>query len=637
MADQVRERIRGLLVKVGDERKKVAGNIKGLVAVLQDDIADHRDTIMISLIECAKFLPTKAGIYGTWLAMMNPHNRVFVAETINGLYGELRYAVCEGNLNVATCLVRTLIECANSGCLSVSSLVTLLGCMIDATTKGGFRQSEVGIYMLLSSIPWFSPALALNDADVSNLIQRALAAASELVSSIDYRRRRDLVSFMAGFPDRLESAITAVEAMRATGWDSLVLIRPYAMEGITLATPSAEFIHTVPSDDDGLFEALTAPKRRFVPQTLISTATASGDDQPLTISDVFLLQEMMDNTVTLFQQSVGECAKSLLRIPVLHSQFEPVLVDVVVSRALSPSELVGIPPAFYYSLLHRCVVLQESVRPHLEAALMLLSQQSLSEESQFALAEMISFLFVNNMKFDRIAELSKSAISKFLMCAIRLTFVNSLQAKLPEQLRGMIPAEPGTGNPFEPSDAYQQVKEVVRIKDGSEFEVVQVIEPMGVEGYMYFVRAFVENGSRTVTHFTRLMELYRNILINRAPSAETRERVILESVFTYWTTSNEFRLEKILEILLKEKAVSAIGIARNMQFEDSQLASYRLATMVTDFAIRQRESLDESTDTQLREVAAEIISRSSEAFSQWFVKKYFRVLSGDVHELLSLF
>ena len=46
-----RDRIKGLLIKVGDERKKVVGNIKGLVSVLQEDIDEHRDTILMSFIE----------------------------------------------------------------------------------------------------------------------------------------------------------------------------------------------------------------------------------------------------------------------------------------------------------------------------------------------------------------------------------------------------------------------------------------------------------------------------------------------------------------------------------------------------------------------------------------------------------
>ncbi len=46
-----KERIRSLLFKVGDVRKKVVGNMRGLVSLLQEDMADHRETILSSFIE----------------------------------------------------------------------------------------------------------------------------------------------------------------------------------------------------------------------------------------------------------------------------------------------------------------------------------------------------------------------------------------------------------------------------------------------------------------------------------------------------------------------------------------------------------------------------------------------------------
>lgn len=48
---QDKERISGLLVKAGDERKKVAGNLRGLVSLLQEDMAEHSETILFSLVE----------------------------------------------------------------------------------------------------------------------------------------------------------------------------------------------------------------------------------------------------------------------------------------------------------------------------------------------------------------------------------------------------------------------------------------------------------------------------------------------------------------------------------------------------------------------------------------------------------
>jgi hypothetical protein len=46
-----RERIRSLLFKVGDVRKKVVGNVRGLISLLQEDMAEFRETILASFIE----------------------------------------------------------------------------------------------------------------------------------------------------------------------------------------------------------------------------------------------------------------------------------------------------------------------------------------------------------------------------------------------------------------------------------------------------------------------------------------------------------------------------------------------------------------------------------------------------------
>jgi hypothetical protein len=653
MAEQVRERIRGLLVKVGDERKKAVGNIKGLVSVLQEDMSDQRDTIMISLIECAKYLPTKAGVYGTWLALMNPNNRVFVSETVNGLYSELRYAIMENNLVVSCCLIRVLIECANTGCVSVTSVVAFLRKLLESCSKSGFRKSEFGLYLVISCLPWFSSQTVNNNAEVSQLIQSTLTLVSQLVTLGEYQQRRDLVSPLAGFPDKLESALNAVDSLKASGWENMVLIRPYMMEGLMdqLPIPTPEFIHSVPTDDETLFDSI-ASGRKFVPPVIISTATASGEDQPLSLAEVFLLQELLDNTVSQFHQSVGECGKALLRIPVIHSQFEPVLVDVLVSRSLMSTNLV---PAYYHSLIHRCLVLQESLKPHLEAAIVLLSNQSLTEDKQFALADLMTFLLTNNTKLERLTEVPAVVLSKFMEVSIRLNFINSLQTKISESLQSFLPPEPGSGNGFNMSDseleAYQQMKEVVRIKDGSEVEVLQIIQGQGDEGFRLFIHALVEN-ARTITHLLRLLDLYRNLVRTQARSDEEREAAILDAVFAFWSNNNEFRLEKSCDIFLSEGFVTPLGIVRRLNLLESKWSCYTMISLVVDFLVRRRASLikkiSESvdppleltktdTENQIAAVAKEVFARASPVVVEWMINKYRDYLGADMHPLLELF
>jgi hypothetical protein len=621
MSDDPRERIRSLLVKIGDERKKVAGNLKGSVAIMKEDIGEHRDTIMISLIECAKYLPTKPGIYGTWLALMNPDNRVFVSDTINGLYSELRYAITDGNLEISCCLLRVLIECANAGCVSVSSVVTLIRNLYTASCASGFSNGDFGLYLVGSSLCWFSPNLARTNSEVMALIDEIVQGMEAWVSTPSYQSRKEIVSALPGFPDQLESSIAAIKKMQLNGWETEVLIRPYLMEGISLPSLEAEFIHTIPSYDASLCE--TVVTKKFIPSVFYRSSSVS-----LSEADHFLLEETMASTMQLFGLSVGECSKALLRIPFLNPSFETVLSDVIVSKSVC-SHAGG----FYQSTMHRVMLLQESVKPCFEATVSGMFSLDLSPDTQFALTETVVFACLNNIPVSGLAD--KISIEKFISLAVRLMPVNMIQTKL--GLTYELP-EPSMGNPFEPSDDYSRVRESVRIKDGSEVEVIELLLnrlESREAAFSLFVQALIENGSRTITHFTRLLEMFQSIIhrsleLNLVSSIEQRELILVSKIFTFWS-NNSFRLESSLNQLLNANLVSVHSIITSMPIDAESLTTYKLIELVLGFLLRKRKSLNEAfqennelgeAEYMLSVTASTLLANCPESVKKWIVRNY---------------
>ena len=652
MTDEVRDRIRGLLVKVGDERKKVVGNVKGLAAIIKEDIAEHRDTILISLIECGKYLPTKSGVYGTWLALMNPDNRVFVAECVASIYSELRYAINDANLEISLCLVRLLIECANAGCVAPVSVVGMLSQLLRSSLAVGAPDGSFGVYLVAGSVPWFSPNLALNDGVVSGLIEEVVSEVTAFVTSSAYQARKGVVAIVSEVPDQLESAIEAIVAMKSSGWESEVLIRPYLMDGIkeNLQATAPEFVHSVPVDDSALYES--AVGKSFVPQVFVRTESA------LPVTDRWILEETLSNLLSLFHLSAGECAKALLRVPFLHESFEAVLANVVVSRGISG--LGKIPRAFYDSVAHRCLVLQESLVPGFEDCVVLLSNGTMSADREFALAEMLAFVFTNNVKLNRLGDVSQSVVVKMLTFSLRLGFVNSVQGKLQESLHFLLPGEPGQGSPFELSDAYARVKEAVRIKDGSEVEVTDVLlknEPKS-DAFKLFAQAMVETGSRTVSHFARLIELYKNVILRADElgliSAAEKEAVLLTTVIEFWS-NNAFRLEKSCEQLVRNALVSPKTIVTMMSVDPESLSTYKLIDIVMRALVASHEEakkmLAEDSGMQtdelsrnlaqaehdLTECASALMEKSAESVQRWIVRNFHRSVTGVDSELFKLF
>lgn len=616
------ERIRGLLVKAGDDRKKVVGNIRGLVAVLGEDMGEHRETILLSFVECGKYLPTKSGVLATWLSLMNPAHRVFVSECINSIYGELRYAVENHDYQVSSCIIRLLIELTNCGSLSLESVVALCNAILD-------HSNDFTAHMILSSCFWFQPELALNNTDVVNLIDRAVSVASNLITDV-YIQRRDVVSPFPGLPDSLEILLQAVISLRESGWTSQVLIQPVHEMRSQLPDTVNEhpaLLHTLPMDDFSFLGCLSMASVGHRVHIPLHDSTA------LTLSDLWLLQELLNNTIDSFQKSVGECSKALLRVPVIDSAFEPILVKTIISRSLqSPIYPKTLFRVFYHSTLLRCAMLQESLKPTItDALLSLVSEPAFTPESELILAELIAFLLHNNISIpnlDVIATRNHRVVIKTIEQLTRST--SSAQVKLPEQLHGLLPAEPQHATFGVESDQFTQLRQVVRIKDGSEVEVTQYLRSMEMspeETTRMFLMALVENGSRTITHFLKLTELYAPIVRAR-PGARD---MLVDLLFAFWNPENgqAQKLERYITICLGQSLIDPITVAQRMDIsnEDS-ITSYRLIEAVMKYAIQGSVASD---------VAEILLQKSNDFMTKWIVKNWPSCVRPDSVELVKIF
>jgi hypothetical protein len=296
-------------------------------------------------------------------------------------------------------------------------------------------------------------------------------------------------------------------------------------------------------------------------------------------------------------------------------------------------------------VLHRCAVLQESLKPRIEEVVIELSRQDLSADQQYALGDMLAFLFMNNLKFERMEEISEPVIAKMLNFAMRLAFINSVQAKLPESLHRLLPEQPGQGAPFELTETYARVKDTVKIKDGSDGEVLDVllgIEPRA-QAFKLFAQALVENGSRTVSHTARLIELYRNVVL-RAEELELvapgeKESILVMTVIEFWI-NNAFRLEKTCDQFVGAGFVSPNTLVGMMSVDPESLSTYNLIDLVMRAVLSRvtaaKRALAEDSGMQTDELSRSLaesehnalecirtlLEKSPESVQHWFARKY---------------
>lgn len=150
-SEEERRRIKNLLIRVGDDPKKIPGNLKGLVAVIADDMDEHKDTIHHTTIACCKHLPLKPGVFGTWLALMNEKFRVFVHDVVRDLHREFSEALEAKKLETSVLLLRVLFELVNARALKFPEVLAI------ATSLA--QSSAFGSLVVVASLPWLSPAL----------------------------------------------------------------------------------------------------------------------------------------------------------------------------------------------------------------------------------------------------------------------------------------------------------------------------------------------------------------------------------------------------------------------------------------------------------------------------------------------
>lgn len=616
------ERIRGLLVKAGDDRKKVVGNIRGLLSVLGEDMNEHRETILLSFVECAKYLPTKSGVLATWLSLMNPSHRVFVSDCLNSLYGELRYAVEKKDYQVTSCILRVMIELTNCGSLSLDSVLALCNSILDYPT-------EFSAHVVLSSCMWFQSDVALGNQDVVALIDRAISVAVSRITDV-YIQRRDIVSPFPGCPDSLETLVHAINQLRESGWVSQVLIQPVHEMRSQLPDTVNEhpaLRHTLPSDDLSFFSCLASASLHHRVHIPIKEQTS------LSASDIWLLEELINNTLDSFQRSVGECSKALLRIPVIDTAFESILSKVLIARSLqSPIYPCTIFRVLYHSTLLRCAMLQESLKPIItDNILQVVSDLNLTPESEILLGELLSFLIHNNIvisNLDLIASRNHRVVIKTIEQLTRST--SSPQSKLPDQLYGLLPPEPEQPSFNIDSDQFTQLKQVVRIKDGSEVEVTQYLRTLEMapeETTRMFLMALVENGSRTITHFLKLLELYAPIVRAR-PGAKDQ---LVDLLFQFWDPEKGHaqKLERYIAITLGQSLVDPLVVAQRMDIsnEDS-ITCYRLIEIVMKYGIKNSVASD---------VLDILLNKANDSMTKWIVKNWSAYIRPDSVELVKIF
>lgn len=121
----------------------------GVGAALEDDLDDHPEFILNTVVDCCCCLPLKSGVFGCFLGQMTWQASDFAQKVLAKIFERFQEYIRKGKILQAQTILRFLVECSNSRAIEVESLFQMLNKLMELPGDGG-------IYLVLSALPWMA-------------------------------------------------------------------------------------------------------------------------------------------------------------------------------------------------------------------------------------------------------------------------------------------------------------------------------------------------------------------------------------------------------------------------------------------------------------------------------------------------
>jgi hypothetical protein len=170
---------------------------------------------------------------------------------------------------------------------------------------------------------------------------------------------------------------------------------------------------------------------------------------------------------------------------------------------------------------------------------------------------------------------------------LSLSFHQNLTHKLPAQLHHLVVAEPPACKPVilseEEQTVYRIIKEQVRVKEAD----VDSHRDLFLRNSDLFWLAIMDNGSKTPTHFAKLVEVYAP-LISQASQANG-PGPLLKALHNFFETFPQ-RLEMAVLVLLKEGLATPSHVVKTLEPDLTTVSGCQLGVIALTAAINDSSS-----------------------------------------------
>ncbi|KAI7866860.1 armadillo-type protein [Spinellus fusiger] len=317
--EDIEVRLKSLIIKIGDKiSPELQVNLNKMKNILDNDYSKYPETVQNTLKACISDIPAKAPVYGILLGLLNLSNYESVAklmDTFNQLFKE---TVERSEWFKLKQLVRFYGELMNANVITSIAYTGMINTLLSVVDEPRLLKDRTDciVYIVLSVLPWSMKELHHRSPEEMNQIIAKIQYYMERRGSVPTLRimqRYQSEEMNAKEKDPLEHLWHLIQELHGKGGDVPLLPKPFHWfdEDLKSAVQHDLFTFEVPPHSDDI--------KYFGPQRILRVLV---DENNKTLSmvpdhdslDYFILNDMISDTIQIFESNRKECAKYLLGI-----------------------------------------------------------------------------------------------------------------------------------------------------------------------------------------------------------------------------------------------------------------------------------------------------------------------------------
>ncbi|KAL7310634.1 Nuclear cap-binding protein subunit 1 [Mucor circinelloides] len=323
--EDIEIRLKGLIIKIGDKiTPDLQVNLTKMKNILDNDYSKYPTTVQDTLKACVTELPAKAPVYGALIGLLNASNHEVTGKLMEEFNKTLEQTIADTNWFKLKQFLRFYAELVNANVILPTTFCNLLNDLLSVMDQPNqlCQRLDCVVYIILATIPWCGKELSERcPADLDQIFKKIEIYMQRRGDKpvLDILKQYNGIQYDSAKEDLLAHIWTLVQDLQNRSWDLPFFPKPYRWF-------DKEFTAALQHDVPRITVPHHTPSMTYIGP--VSTMKLLVDEQGNSLPNIpnhqsieyFILQEIISDTMNLFEVNRKDCARYLLSIS---TSFDP--------------------------------------------------------------------------------------------------------------------------------------------------------------------------------------------------------------------------------------------------------------------------------------------------------------------------